>query len=173
MDSNGVLSTVFDQTTGTLKVLVSSAGTASDLGKAEDAAHTSGDTGVMLLAVRQDTLAALAGTTGDYIPHTTDNLGQTRVSKPTAGAATLSNVNDTASSTTLLAASATRKGAICHNDSTSILYLKYGATASATSFTAKIPADGYWEMPEPIYTGIIDGIWSADASGAARLTELT
>lgn len=46
---------------------------------AEDVAHTSGDAGVMLLAVRQDTMAALAGTTGDYIPPTTDANGQMRV----------------------------------------------------------------------------------------------
>ena len=41
---------------------------ATSLGKAEDAAHTTGDTGVMGLAVRNDTLAALAGTDGDYSP---------------------------------------------------------------------------------------------------------
>lgn len=41
---------------------------ATSLGKAEDAAHASGDTGVMSLAVRNDTLAALAGTDGDYAP---------------------------------------------------------------------------------------------------------
>jgi len=49
--------------------------TASDLGKAEDAAHASGDTGVMMLAVRKDTAAALATTDGDYIPLTTDATG--------------------------------------------------------------------------------------------------
>src|SRR6266508_510543 len=41
---------------------------ATNLGKAEDAAHSSGDAGVMLLAVRKDTAAALAGTDADYIP---------------------------------------------------------------------------------------------------------
>ena len=46
---------------------------ATNLGKAEDAAHTTGDTGVMALSVRQDTPAALAGTTGDYQPPTTDD----------------------------------------------------------------------------------------------------
>ncbi len=35
---------------------------------AEDAVHNSGDTGTMALAVRNDTLAALAGTDGDYAP---------------------------------------------------------------------------------------------------------
>lgn len=43
--------------------------------KAEDAAHTTGDKGIMALAVRQDTPAALAGTAADYIPLTTDKLG--------------------------------------------------------------------------------------------------
>jgi hypothetical protein len=38
---------------------------ASNLGKAEDAAHTTGDVGVMALAVRKDTAAASSGTTGD------------------------------------------------------------------------------------------------------------
>jgi len=51
---------------------------ATNLGKAEDAAHSSGDTGVMALAVRQDTTAALAGTTGDYIPLTTNATGHLR-----------------------------------------------------------------------------------------------
>ena len=46
--------------------------------KAEDAAHASGDAGVMTFSVRQDTAAALAGTTGDYIPTTTDALGYMR-----------------------------------------------------------------------------------------------
>ena len=41
---------------------------ATSLGKAEDAAHTTGDTGVMSLAVRNDDVAALSGTDGDYSP---------------------------------------------------------------------------------------------------------
>ncbi len=49
--------------------------TATSLGKAEDAAHTTGDTGVMLLAVRNDAGTAMAGTTGDYIPLGTDANG--------------------------------------------------------------------------------------------------
>jgi len=41
---------------------------ASSIVLAEDAVHGSGDAGVMSLAVRNDTLAALAGTDGDYAP---------------------------------------------------------------------------------------------------------
>lgn len=47
----------------------------SNLGKAEDAAHTTGDVGVMALAVRNDGQTALAGTTGDYVPITTSSTG--------------------------------------------------------------------------------------------------
>lgn len=46
--------------------------------KAEDAGHVSGDSGVFALAVRQDTQSALAGTTLDYIPFTTDANGSQR-----------------------------------------------------------------------------------------------
>jgi hypothetical protein len=52
---------------------------ASHLGKAEDAAHNSGDTGVMALAVRQDTDGTLAGTTGDYAPLQVDANGALKV----------------------------------------------------------------------------------------------
>jgi hypothetical protein len=48
---------------------------ATHLGKAEDAAHASGDTGVAVWAVRTDTLAASSGTTGDYEPFHTDSVG--------------------------------------------------------------------------------------------------
>mgnify|MGYP001596582613 CR=1 FL=1 len=47
------------------------------LGKAEDGAHTSGDTGVMMLCVRNDTHTnALSGTDGDYTPCATDSTGK-------------------------------------------------------------------------------------------------
>ena len=50
--------------------------TATSLGKAEDAPHSTGDTGVMALAVRKDTAAASSGTTGDYEPLSTDATGR-------------------------------------------------------------------------------------------------
>lgn len=48
---------------------------ATNLGKAEDAAHTTGDTGVMSLGVRNDTLAATTNTTADYTQLSTDQAG--------------------------------------------------------------------------------------------------
>lgn len=47
----------------------------ADIAKAEDAAHASGDTGVMILTKRTDTAAASAGTDGDYQTLNTDALG--------------------------------------------------------------------------------------------------
>lgn len=47
---------------------------ATNLGKAEDAAHASGDTGVMALAVRNDIGTALAAN-GDYIPLMVNGIG--------------------------------------------------------------------------------------------------
>lgn len=60
---------------------------ATNLGKAEDAAHASGDTGIMALAVRKDTAAISSGTTGDYEPLSTDALGRLRVEISGPGAA--------------------------------------------------------------------------------------
>lgn len=52
---------------------------ATNLGKAEDAAHTSGDVGVMALSVRSNTAAATSGTDGDYQPLITDTNGRLHV----------------------------------------------------------------------------------------------
>jgi hypothetical protein len=52
---------------------------ATNLGKAEDAAHTSGDVGVMALTVRQDTAAALGQTDADYQPVISDASGRVHV----------------------------------------------------------------------------------------------
>jgi hypothetical protein len=87
--------------------------------------------------------------------------------------ATLSNVAASASSTAILASNANRKRVVIHNDSTATLYLKFGATASATSYTYLLYGGDTYESPSmPVYTGQIDGIW-ASATGSARVTEFT
>lgn len=88
---------------------------------------------------------------------------------PSTGTST--NVASSATNVTLLAANTSRFGATVFNDSTSVLYLKLGATASATSYTVKMDAGDYYESPHG-YTGIIDGIWSS-ANGYARITEVS
>lgn len=49
---------------------------ATSLGKAEDAAHSDGDTGVLTLGVRKDSAASTAGSDADYAPFITDATGR-------------------------------------------------------------------------------------------------
>jgi len=86
--------------------------------------------------------------------------------------ATLTNVSGSASSVSLLASNTSARARTAFNDSTATLHLKFGTTASTTSFTVAIPPNGYYEFPQPIYNGAVDGIWDA-ANGAVRLTEIT
>lgn len=83
--------------------------------------------------------------------------------------ATLANVTGSATSVPLFTPAPIANGRTIWNDSTATLFVKFGATASATSYTVQIPAQGYFEFPAPVYAGEVDGIWSA-AAGAARLT---
>ena len=84
----------------------------------------------------------------------------------------VTSVASSAASVTILAANANRKGAMITNDSTANLYLKLGAVASTTSYTTKLIPGAYYEVPPPVYTGVIDGIWDA-VNGNARVTETT
>jgi len=89
-----------------------------------------------------------------------------------SSAAETYSIDDQATNATLLDANASRKGFGIFNDSTSTLYIKFGATASTTSFSVKMVAGAYYELAgHGVYTGRIDGIWASDASGAARCTE--
>ncbi len=92
---------------------------------------------------------------------------------PNVATATTTSVASSATSVTIVAANAARQALSITNDDANALLIKYGATASATSYKVKIPGGGgYWERPDgDRYTGIIDGIWEADGSGSARVTE--
>lgn len=98
--------------------------------------------------------------------------GTTTTKEIRSATGTTTSVSDTASNVTLLASNASRLGATVYNDSTVNLFVKLGATASLTSFTVRLTPNAYYEVPYN-YTGIIDGIWASDASGSARITELT
>lgn len=103
-----------------------------------------------------------------------DGSGVTQpVSIAQSSTGTLANVAASASSVTLIASNASRLGFIIFNDSTATLYVKFGSTASLTSFTYKVDPYGTLEMlGSRIYTGIVTGIWDS-ATGNARNTELS
>jgi len=119
---------------------------------------------------RASTAPITAVSTNDRVDAFFDVQGRQIITQK-ALTGTPSNVSGSASNVTILAANTARLGATIWNDSTAILYLKLGATASLTSCTVKMIADAYYEVPFGYY-GIIDGIW-ASANGAARVTELT
>lgn len=102
------------------------------------------------------------------------SFGPSLTGVPTIPAAVVASVADQATSTTLLAANADRRGASVFNTSVEDLYIKLGTTASLTDFTVKLVENAYYELPVgPLgcYTGRIDGIWAANGSGAALVTE--
>jgi hypothetical protein len=92
------------------------------------------------------------------------------VSATAPQSATLANVASSASSVTLFAASGSVKGRAVYNDSTAVLYLKFGTSASSSSYTVQLAAGAYYEFPQPAYGGVVDGIW-ASANGNARTTQ--
>jgi hypothetical protein len=80
-------------------------------------------------------------------------------------------VASSASSVTILAANAARKGARIVNNSSKILYLTFGATTTTSAFTSKLASGAELEIPTDGYTGIVSGLWSS-VNGDAQVTEL-
>ena len=91
---------------------------------------------------------------------------------PPASTATITPVAGSIASVSILALNANRLGATIVNHSNVRLYLKYGETATLTDFTRRLEAGETFKLDDG-YTGRIDGIWQAVASGFARVTELT
>lgn len=84
---------------------------------------------------------------------------------------TQTSVASATSDTTILAANASRQGALIYNDSTAILYVLLAAGTSSTSnYSIQLPANGSLSIRPGEYTGIVKGIWAA-ANGNARVTE--
>jgi hypothetical protein len=104
--------------------------------------------------------------------------GTLTTTPPASGTSALTSVAESLVSVTLLASNANRLAFVIENDSDGILNVKFGTTASATSFTRKILGRGAVSTQDigVNYTGRIDGIWltTPGTGGAnARVTELT
>lgn len=76
----------------------------------------------------------------------------------------------TLTSTALAQVNPARQGLSIQNTSTSVLYVKWGAAASATDHTIRMSPNCYYEVPFG-YTGSIFGVW-ASVNGSAQITEL-
>lgn len=132
------------------------------------------DNGSSLTVDNAGTFAVQAAQSGTWTvqPGNTANTTAWLVNEVRPSSSSVTSVAASASNVTLLASTATRRGATFYNDSTSACYLKYGATASTSSFTVKIFGNGFHEIDRAVYTGQIDAIWDS-ATGNMRITELT
>lgn len=124
------------------------------------------------------TFAVQAAQSGNWNSRTYDGSGNAITSmngslnvSQQASTGTLSQVNSSATSVTVLASNSSRKGATFFNNSTAILYLAFGSTAATTAFTVPLSASAFFEMPSG-YTGVVSGIW-ATANGNVQVTEIT
>ena len=86
----------------------------------------------------------------------------------TAATANVTPVDAATASTTLLAANPNRKKSIVMNESSAILYLAYGETASAGEHTIALQSGEGFEIED--FTGIVSVAW-ASATGKAMVTE--
>jgi hypothetical protein len=96
-------------------------------------------------------------------------IGSSTITLPSRN--TTTTVASSASNVQLLAANASRLGSTIFNDSSSMLYVKLGSTATLTDFTIKVFPQSYYEVPFG-FTGNINGFWIS-ANGSARVGELT
>lgn len=118
-------------------------------------------------------LAGLSGTTVVALVATSAGALSVIPTLAKTTTAALSNVNYSGSNQTVVASNASRIGLMLFNDTDGSLFLKYGSGSSSSSFTVKVAAGGYWEMPQPIFTGILTGTGTGGSTGATRVTELT
>ena len=91
-----------------------------------------------------------------------------------SGTWTLTSVASSATSVTIQASNANRRGLSVFNNSTAQLYLYFSSSnaTATTACTVPVFANSLYEMPAPVYTGQITGIW-ASANGSAQVSELT
>lgn len=89
------------------------------------------------------------------------------------GSATISSLDSTAASQTVVAANLGRTGLVLHNTDANDCYIAYGATATTSNggYTEVILTGETWYMPSPIFTGVVYAIWSGDGSGGLSITE--
>lgn len=91
---------------------------------------------------------------------------------PTSTGAVHTSVTSSATAVSLLANNfANRKGATIYNESTSVLYVKFGSGATTASYALQMAPNTYYEVPFG-YGGAMTGIW-VTANGFARVTEFT
>lgn len=177
ISATSVVGTIGASVIGTVPVTQSGTMISSIVGGyAEDSPHTSGDPGVFVLAVRNDTLASVASADLDYTLHAVGPAGETIV----ANAPLTKWVQGVASTFTgviqpLIAAQGSSvftyiTGVQIANASPNNVYLTfYGATSSVVGYTVA-PANGGSNIVLPnAWKTNANGAFSASVSGVASV----
>lgn len=94
-----------------------------------------------------------------------------------ASKATQTSVADVASSTELIAANPDRTGLLIANTSVNALFILLGSgtATETTAFSWRLAQNEQVNLSDisgRCWKGAVQGIWSADGSGAANITEL-
>jgi hypothetical protein len=112
--------------------------------------------------------------TGNLVALSTTLEGNLRVVIDADGTAAITRVNQSATSVMGVSSNANRGYCIVHNDSDANLYIKFGTTASLTSYTYKIRPQETWEMNADFHVeSQLDFIWDAAGAGAAQITDVS
>lgn len=186
-DSTGILATV-----GTVTTVTTLTGTttltpgtsATNLGKAEDAAHTTGDTGVFALGVRNDTLAATTNTSADYTQLTTDQAGiviTAGAPRALKGRQVTTITSSTAETTIVTSVASTfldMYGLILTNTSASATKVSIrDATAGGTISVFEVPATDTRGFMLPLDSAIpqaaVSNNWTAQCGTSVASLEVT
>jgi len=109
----------------------------------------------------------------DTITTVTTVAAVTKITADVSATSTITNPTPLATTFTVQAANANRKGLRVTNDTNGTLRLAFAATATTTAYTVPIYAGGYYNMEKPIYTGLISGICDSAPTGTVASTEST
>lgn len=152
---------------------------ATSLGKAEDAVHTTGDTGVMALGVANEASSNISGTDGDYTPIATTRKGAVLVD--IEGTHQLNNANGLLKPEDSVAGSGdngvlpflVREDALTSSASGSGDYITGKADSSGRQVVAYSPPGEMWNACSGVASGTIDvAIKAAVASNRLYVTSL-
>lgn len=153
---------------------------ATNLGKAEDAAAASADTGIFNLGVRNETLTAPTNTDGDYSQFSVDNSGRTLIVEAPTAAMSRGTATITASTsdTSIVAASGSaslktyiRSCQIANTGgSTTLVTFKDGSGGSTLGFTIAPTLGGSnINFPIPLVTTANTAFYAAGATSTSSL----
>lgn len=140
---------------------MSSGGGATSTVKLEDGAHTTGDAGTFILAVRNDANTSLTDTTGDYSPIAVDAAGRIKLSGTDTTVTPAAVTLVAATSNTLLAANTARVRFRIINPLATTLYVRLAAsaaTAVAGGYDIIVPSGTEYVSDPYEYLGQIRGI---------------